>query len=264
MSGLAGQGGRDHRRRPRHRPGDRRAVRRRGRRPSSSRHGRLGTWRRRWAGRVSTPTGGSAVVADANGSRRRPPTGARGARHASVAVDVPRQQRRRLGRRQPRSVRRQRRRLRADPRAQPDHRMVDDDRCAARHARSRGCGRIINIGSGAPKTTGASVPYTTAKHGLVGFTKQLRQLRCAVRASTPTCSARMDPTRLCSTSTPWPPPAAPSPARESGGPGLPPRSLQHRILEAEEHGRHGHPARRRRRPRHHRAQVISVDGGYKV
>jgi 3-hydroxybutyrate dehydrogenase len=34
-------------------------------------------------------------------------------------------------------------------------------------------GRIINIGSGASKTTGASVPYTAAKHGLVGFTKEL-------------------------------------------------------------------------------------------
>jgi 3-hydroxybutyrate dehydrogenase/3-oxoacyl-[acyl-carrier protein] reductase len=34
-------------------------------------------------------------------------------------------------------------------------------------------GRIINIGSGASKTTGGSLPYTTAKHGLVGFTKEL-------------------------------------------------------------------------------------------
>jgi NAD(P)-dependent dehydrogenase (short-subunit alcohol dehydrogenase family) len=34
-------------------------------------------------------------------------------------------------------------------------------------------GRIINIGSGASKTTGGSVPYTAAKHGLVGFTKEL-------------------------------------------------------------------------------------------
>lgn len=39
--------------------------------------------------------------------------------------------------------------------------------------RDRGFGRIICIGSGASKATGASVPYTTAKHGLVGFTKQL-------------------------------------------------------------------------------------------
>ena len=39
--------------------------------------------------------------------------------------------------------------------------------------RERGFGRVISIGSGASKVTGGSVPYTAAKHGLVGFTKQL-------------------------------------------------------------------------------------------
>lgn len=39
--------------------------------------------------------------------------------------------------------------------------------------RDNGGGRIISIGSGASKTSGASVGYTTAKHGLVGFTKEL-------------------------------------------------------------------------------------------
>lgn len=39
--------------------------------------------------------------------------------------------------------------------------------------RDQGFGRIISIGSGASKNTGASLPYTTAKHGLVGFTKEL-------------------------------------------------------------------------------------------
>jgi NAD(P)-dependent dehydrogenase (short-subunit alcohol dehydrogenase family) len=39
--------------------------------------------------------------------------------------------------------------------------------------RDRGHGRIINIGSGASKVTGGTVPYTAAKHGLVGFTKEL-------------------------------------------------------------------------------------------
>ncbi len=34
-------------------------------------------------------------------------------------------------------------------------------------------GRIICIGSGASKVTGGALPYTTAKHGLVGFTKEL-------------------------------------------------------------------------------------------
>lgn len=39
--------------------------------------------------------------------------------------------------------------------------------------RDRGHGRIISIGSGASKHTGASLGYVTAKHGLVGFTRQL-------------------------------------------------------------------------------------------
>ena len=34
-------------------------------------------------------------------------------------------------------------------------------------------GRILGIGSGASKHTGANLAYVTAKHGLVGFTKQL-------------------------------------------------------------------------------------------
>jgi NAD(P)-dependent dehydrogenase (short-subunit alcohol dehydrogenase family) len=41
--------------------------------------------------------------------------------------------------------------------------------------RSRGYGRIINVGSGASNHTGGSIPYTSAKHGLVGFTKQLAE-----------------------------------------------------------------------------------------
>jgi len=39
--------------------------------------------------------------------------------------------------------------------------------------REQGSGRIISIGSGASTSTGGSVPYTTAKHALVGFTKEL-------------------------------------------------------------------------------------------
>ena len=41
--------------------------------------------------------------------------------------------------------------------------------------RARGFGRVISIGSGASKHAAASLSYTTAKHGLVGFTKQLAQ-----------------------------------------------------------------------------------------
>jgi 7-alpha-hydroxysteroid dehydrogenase len=46
-------------------------------------------------------------------------------------------------------------------------------RAALPAMRERGFGRIINIGSGASKNTGGSVPYVAAKHGLVGLTKQL-------------------------------------------------------------------------------------------
>jgi len=46
-------------------------------------------------------------------------------------------------------------------------------RAALPSMREHEFGRIINIGSGASKGTGGSLAYTTAKHGLVGFTKQL-------------------------------------------------------------------------------------------
>lgn len=41
--------------------------------------------------------------------------------------------------------------------------------------REHGFGRVINIGSGASKHAAAALAYTTAKHALVGFTKQLAQ-----------------------------------------------------------------------------------------
>jgi NAD(P)-dependent dehydrogenase (short-subunit alcohol dehydrogenase family) len=49
-------------------------------------------------------------------------------------------------------------------------------RAALPGMRDRGFGRIINIGSGASKHAASTVGYTTAKHGLVGFTRQLAQL----------------------------------------------------------------------------------------
>lgn len=39
--------------------------------------------------------------------------------------------------------------------------------------REQGSGRVISIGSGASKRSGASVGYTAAKHGLVGMTKEI-------------------------------------------------------------------------------------------
>lgn len=41
------------------------------------------------------------------------------------------------------------------------------------HMREQGYGRVINIGSGAARHASGSVAYTTAKHGLIGLTKQL-------------------------------------------------------------------------------------------
>ncbi len=41
------------------------------------------------------------------------------------------------------------------------------------HMRTQGYGRVISIGSGASRRAAASWAYTTAKHGLVGFTSQL-------------------------------------------------------------------------------------------
>jgi NAD(P)-dependent dehydrogenase (short-subunit alcohol dehydrogenase family) len=43
------------------------------------------------------------------------------------------------------------------------------------HMRDQGWGRVVNIGSGSSKASapGSRLAYTTAKHGLVGFTRQL-------------------------------------------------------------------------------------------
>jgi NAD(P)-dependent dehydrogenase (short-subunit alcohol dehydrogenase family) len=46
-------------------------------------------------------------------------------------------------------------------------------RAALPGMRERGFGRVISIGSGASKRAAGTVGYTTAKHGLVGMTKQL-------------------------------------------------------------------------------------------
>lgn len=48
-------------------------------------------------------------------------------------------------------------------------------RAALPGMRDRGFGRVINIGSGASRRAAASLGYTAAKHGLVGYTTQLAQ-----------------------------------------------------------------------------------------
>ncbi len=46
-------------------------------------------------------------------------------------------------------------------------------RAALPSMRERGFGRVINIGSGYAKTSGGPLGYSTAKHGLIGFTRAL-------------------------------------------------------------------------------------------
>jgi NAD(P)-dependent dehydrogenase (short-subunit alcohol dehydrogenase family) len=52
--------------------------------------------------------------------------------------------------------------------------------------RTQGHGRVINIGSGAGRHAAGSIAYTTAKHGLIGLTKQLA-LATATDAITVNC-----------------------------------------------------------------------------
>ena len=133
-------------------------------------------------------------------------------------------------------------------------------RAALPAMREKGYGRIINIGSGASKHAGGSLAYTTAKHGLVGFTRQLAAdtakqgvtVNCLCPGWTNTSlvdwesmSRRMGIT----------PDEARAYAESS--------SLQERVLEAEELGPMAvllaSPA-----GGGITGQVISVDGGYKV
>jgi NAD(P)-dependent dehydrogenase (short-subunit alcohol dehydrogenase family) len=126
--------------------------------------------------------------------------------------------------------------------------------------RSNGFGRIISIGSGASKRTGASVAYVAAKHGLVGFTRQLAaeaaphginvNLLCPGWTRTSLLDFAAVAERKGTT-----------PEAEEGLAAA--DSLQHRVLEADElagmatllAGPDG---------RGITGQVISVDGGYKV
>ena len=126
--------------------------------------------------------------------------------------------------------------------------------------RDRGFGRVINIGSGASKRTGSSVPYTTAKHGLVGFTRQLAaavaRYGINVNLLCPgwTRTSLLDFDRIARDRGTTADQEEARAAREN---------LQHRVLEADElagmatllAGDDG---------RGITGQVISVDGGYKV
>ena len=52
--------------------------------------------------------------------------------------------------------------------------------------RERGYGRIVNIGSGLSKRAGRSMPYTAAKHGVVGLTVSLA-MNCGADGITVNC-----------------------------------------------------------------------------
>ena len=126
--------------------------------------------------------------------------------------------------------------------------------------REQGSGRIINIGSGASKRAAASVAYTTAKHGLVGLTRQLAaatarygiNVNCLCPGWTRTSQLDFDVIAARSGTT-----AEEVRARAES------ENLQRRILEADElagmatllAGDDG---------RGITGQVISVDGGYRV
>jgi NAD(P)-dependent dehydrogenase (short-subunit alcohol dehydrogenase family) len=126
--------------------------------------------------------------------------------------------------------------------------------------RDQGFGRIISIGSGASKMTGGSVGYTAAKHGLVGFTKELAKAAAQhginVNLLCPgwTRTSMLDFELIARTRGTT---AAEEEARAAS------ESLQRRVLDAEEltgmatllAGDDG---------RGITGQVISVDGGYKV
>jgi NAD(P)-dependent dehydrogenase (short-subunit alcohol dehydrogenase family) len=126
--------------------------------------------------------------------------------------------------------------------------------------RERGFGRIVNIGSGASKRTGASVGYTAAKHGLVGFTKQLAAAAAPhginVNLLCPgwTRTSLLDFERIARRNGTTPEVEEERAAGES---------LQHRVLEAEELAGMA-TLLAADDGRGVTGQVISVDGGYKV
>jgi NAD(P)-dependent dehydrogenase (short-subunit alcohol dehydrogenase family) len=126
--------------------------------------------------------------------------------------------------------------------------------------REHGFGRVISIGSGASKTTGGSLAYTSAKHGLVGFTKELAKAAAPfginVNLLCPgwTRTSLLDFDRIA---------RARGTSREQEEARAASETLQHRVLEADELTGMavllaGHDGRGIT------GQVISVDGGYKV
>ena len=128
------------------------------------------------------------------------------------------------------------------------------------HMRDQGGGAVINIGSGAAKRAGGGVAYTTAKHGLVGFTRGLAA-QTAMAGITVNC---LCPGWTNTSLVDW---EAIATGRGIGVDEAQEQArgdnLQHRILEPEELSG---MATLLASPegRGITGQVISVDGGYRV
>ena len=128
------------------------------------------------------------------------------------------------------------------------------------HMREAGFGRIISIGSGYAKRSGGGLAYTTAKHGLIGFTRALAA-SAAPHGITVNClcpgwtnTALVDWERIGAMRG-----IAPDEAKAASEA----ENLQQRILEPDELGP---MAALLAAPESAgiTGQVISVDGGYKV
>jgi NAD(P)-dependent dehydrogenase (short-subunit alcohol dehydrogenase family) len=133
-------------------------------------------------------------------------------------------------------------------------------RAALPGMRDRGFGRVINIGSGAARNASAGLAYTTAKHGLVGFTRQLAQLvgelGITVNCLCPgwTNTSLVDWDRIAAGQGVSPEQAQAKAARESA---------QNRVLEPEELAGMA-TLLASADGRGITGQVIGVDGGYRL
>jgi NAD(P)-dependent dehydrogenase (short-subunit alcohol dehydrogenase family) len=126
--------------------------------------------------------------------------------------------------------------------------------------REQGHGRVITIGSGASRHTGAAPAYTTAKHGLVGLTRQLAAAG-APHGITVNClcpgwtnTSLVDFERIA---------ARQAISVEEARRRAESESLQHRVLEPDELGGMA-TLLAADDGRGITGQVIGVDGGYKV
>jgi NAD(P)-dependent dehydrogenase (short-subunit alcohol dehydrogenase family) len=133
-------------------------------------------------------------------------------------------------------------------------------RAALPHMRSQAYGRIINIGSGSAKRSGADPAYTAAKHGIVGLTRATAAL-VATQGITVNClcpgwtNTQLIDWDLMAKA--WKTDPEQARARAAA------EALQNRVLEPEELGP---MATLLASPEAAgiTGQVISVDGGYKV